>query len=349
MTWYNPGERGEGMKRYLGPLPALLFLLSLLLLLGCCGGCEMATGEDFTLPEAPSPLPQPGDGYITTLFYPDEQWRLLIPLQRELAETETAVRSTIEQLIRTPPREKDLAPLGLVPLLPEETAVLGIHIDESGPARVDLSGPFLGYDPDHERLILGGLLCTLRQFPEIERLEIMVEGSVPEKLPGGAPGGIPLGPECLVNLEVDDALEDYHNFTAVTVYFCFPTPAGRILYVPVTRALPSVEEHAAAALEELLAGPRRGSPLFSDIAPGTALRSLRIEEGVAIADLSGELLDYEGGRTGAENMAAQLLLTLGRLEGVSRVQILVEGEPVSLPEGIDLGAPLEPPALYNYY
>ena len=37
-----------------------------------------------------------------------------------------------------------------------------------------------------------------------------------------------------------------------------------------------------------------------------------------MVDLSEKLLDYEGGRTGAENMVNQLLLTLGRLEDVER-------------------------------
>lgn len=336
------------MKRSAAFLPVLL-LMPLLLLLALCFGCEAGQREKFTLPEAPPPLPQPGDGYITTLYYPDEEWRILIPLQRELAETGTAVRSTLEQLTAAPQRQKELASLGLTPLLPAGTEILGIHIDGLGPARVDFSSSFLEYDPHCERLVLGGLLCTLRQFPEVERLEIMVEGNIPERFPGETPGGLPLGPECFVNLEVDDALEDYQKYTAVTVYFCFPTPPGRILYVPVTRALPPVEERAAAALQELLAGPRRGSPLFSDIVPGTALRSLQIEEGLAVVDLSEKLLDYEGGRTGAENMVNQLLLTLGRLEDVERVQILVEGEQVELPEEIDLTVSLEPPAVYNFY
>ena len=325
-----------------------LFLLLLALAI-CLPGCADPPGEPFSLPAEPPLPPEPGGGYLGTLYYPDNELRFLVPVQRAIPETETVVRNTLEQLVETPQLEKELKPLGLVPLLPEKTVILGIHIGETGPARVDFNSPFLQYDPSAERLVLGGLLCTLRQFPQVEQLKIMVEGDSPEKYPGGTPGAIPLGPECLLNLEVDDALDDYHNYTAVTIYFCLPTPQGRTLYVPVTRALQPVEEHRVAALKELLDGPRKGSGLFSDIPPGTELISLHLEEELAIIDLSAELLTYEGGRTGAENMLNQILLTLVRLEGIGKVQLLVEGEKVTLPEGLDLSNPLEPPAACNYF
>lgn len=330
----------------------VLFLLLFIFLLNVCfPGCirETPPREEFKLPEAPPLAPEPGSGYISTFYYPDRQWRFLVPVQREIPETETVVRNTLDKLTGTSQLQEELEPLGLVPLLPGETTILGIHIDEAGLARVDFSRSFLEYNPSGERLVLGGLLCTLRQFPGIERLEIMIEGQTQEKFPGGTPGRIPLGPESLINLEVDDALKDYRNFTAVTIYFCFLTPQGRILQVPVTRALLPAEDSSAAALEELLAGPRSGSGLFSDIPPGTELRGLQLAEELTIIDLSGELLAYEGGRTGAENMVNQILLTLARLEGVRKVQILVEGEKVKLPDGIDLTVPLEPPAVYNFF
>lgn len=339
------------MKRNSSRPRILLLFLWLLFFMACFTSCkpELNIREDFKLPAAPPPLPEPGEIRTGLLYYPDRQWRFLVPLQREIPEAETIVRNTLEKLFNTPRLQEELEPLGLVPLLPGETAILGIHIDEAGLARVDFSGSFLDYNPSGERLVLGGLLCTLCQFPEIERLEIIVDGVSPEKFPGGTPGRMPLGSECLINLEVDDALKDYRNFTAVTIYFCFLAPQERILYVPVTRALLPADDAAAAAFEELLAGPRRGSGLFSDIPPGTALRSLQLEDGLMVIDLNKELLAYEGGRTGAENMVNQILLTLAQLEGVSEVQILVEGEKMRLPDGIDLTVPLKPPAVYNFF
>lgn len=328
-----------------------LLLLLLLLFIACYTGCgpEPPPREEFKWPEAPQLPPEPGAGRVGLLYYPDQQWRFLVPVQREIPEAETIVRNTLEKLVGSLQLQEELEPLGLTPLLPGETTILGIHIDEAGLARVDFSRSFLEYDPSGERFALGGLLGTLQQFPQIERLEILIEGQIPEKFPGGTSGRMTLGPESLINLEVDDALEDYRNFTAVKIYFCFVTPQGRVLYVPVTRALLPAEECSIAALGELLGGPRSGSGLFSDIPPGTKLRSLQLKEGLAIIDLTKELLSYEGGRSGAENMINQLLLTLAQLDGVSEVQILVEGEKVKLPDGIDLTTPFKPPEVYNYF
>lgn len=333
----------------LNRIPPLFLLLFFMIVnfTGCTP--EPGAGRNFEMPPCPPLQVKPGDLCTVQLYYPDGQWRFLVPLHREVQETDTIVRHTLEKMVDTPQLREELEPVGLVPLLPGETAIHGIHISEGEPARVDFSESFLGYTPSCERIVLGGLLCTLRQFPDIERLEIMIDGVNPVKFPGGTPGLVPLGPECLINLEVDDELEDYRNYTAVTVYFCFLTPREQILYVPVTRALPPADDAVAAAVEELLAGPRRGSGLFSDIPPGTILRGLQLDEGLITADFSKKLLCYEGGLTGAENMTAQILLTLASLEGAGEVQILVEGEKVKLPDGIDLTSALKPPPVYNFY
>ena len=80
-------------------------------------------------------------------------------------------------------------------------------------------------------------------------------------------------------------------------------------------------------MRELLKGPRPGSGLFSELPAGTALLSFRVEDGQAVLDLSGEFLTFQGGRTGAENMVNQILLTLSFQEKIEQVQILVvEGQ-----------------------
>ena len=119
----------------------------LLLFYGLFTGCkpELNIREDFKLPAAPPPLPEPGEIRTGLLYYPDRQWRFLVPLQREIPEAETIVRNTLEKLFNTPRLQEELEPLGLVPLLPGETAILGIHIDE-GVGSGGLAGSFLDYN-----------------------------------------------------------------------------------------------------------------------------------------------------------------------------------------------------------
>jgi germination protein M len=236
----------------------------------------------------------------------------------------------------------------LAPALPEQTLLRGMAINE-GLARVDFSASFLDYPPERERFILGSILCTLRQFSTIERVEIMVEGAKLEQFPGGTPGRMALGPQEWINLDIDDTLEDYRNFSAVILYYAHAAPNGWIFYVPVTRILPPAEDEKTTAVTELLKGPPKGIGLFSDIPRGTKLMGLQINEMVAEVNLSREFLNYQGGLTGAENAVNQVLLTLSSLEGVDQVQILIEGEKLILKDGLDLTKPLKPPDPLNYF
>lgn len=334
-------------------LPALL-LLALL----CAAGCDVLVGgqgpgpeeiphSGFVLPDPEQLSPEAGDVRLGYLYYADSRHRFLVPVRRAIPWVEGIAAATLLQLTPSPGPADALQQLGLSATLPVQTEIYGIAINDTL-ARVNFNTHFLNYPPDHERLVLGSILCTLRQFSTIETVEILVEGEKVERFPGGAPGRLPLGPECYINLELDEGMENYRNFTAVRLFFCYPSPNGRIFYVPVTRILPSGVDAHTSAVEELLKGPRKGSGLFSDIPPGTGLLHLSIEEGLAIIDLSKPFLSYQGGRTGAENMVSQILLTLSALEGVEQVQILVEGVKVTL-EGLDLSNPLTPPEVYNYF
>lgn len=311
------------------------------------GDGNQIPGGSFTLPAPPPEHPEAGDARLGMLYYPDLQWRFLVPVHREIPYTEAIARTTLEHLVAGPQLNSGLNPYGLSAPLPQGTTVLGIAINE-GVARVDLSESVLSYSPEEERLVLGSILCTLMHFSTIERVEVLVDGDWLETFPGGTPGRLPFGPECWINLEVEGNLQDYRNYTAVKLYFCYISPNGRTYYVPVNRILEPRDDETKAALQELLAGPRKGSGLFSDIPPGTELLDWSIEESLLTVNLSEQLLSYQGGRTGAENLVNQLLLTLSGLPDVEEVQILVEGQNVPLRDYPDLVSPISPPESYNY-
>ncbi len=332
----------------------LLFILTAALTLGCESLSIISEPEQEQLPFSPftlpDPLPSPPEAEevrLGFLYYSDGQYRFLVPVRRAIPWVEGIAKNTLLHLASSPDSTAELQEMGLSAILPRQTTIHGIAIND-GLARVDFSSDFLSYPPERERLVLGSILCTLRQFSTIDTVEILVEGENIDRFPGGAPGRLPLGPECYINLELDETVEDYRNFAAVKLFYCYPAPNGRILYVPVTRILPSTEDVQTAAVVELLEGPRKGSGLFSDIPPGTELHSYTLVDGLAVLDFSDAFLAYQGGRTGAENMVNQILLTLFELEGVDQVQILAEGAVVTL-EGLDLTNPLTPPEVYNYF
>jgi germination protein M len=308
---------------------------------------ENASNSRFILPEPVPALSQTSEERLGYLYYADVQHRFLVPVRRYIPWVENIATATLLRLTSSPDSAEELRQLGLSPTLPAQTRIDGMSINDSQ-ARINFSAEFLKYPPEHERLVLGSILSSLRQFSNIETVEFLVEGEKVDRFPGGAPGQLPLETESYINLELDTTVEDYSNITAVTLFFCYLVPNGRILYVPVTRALPPAEDIETAAVRELLKGPRPGSGLFSDLPTGTELLSFRVEEGRAVLDLSGEFLTFQGGRTGAENMVNQILLTLSLHEEIEQVQILVEGIKVTL-EGLDLTNPLTPPEVFNYF
>ena len=199
----------------------------------------------------------------------------------------------------------------MLPVLPPATEVLGLTIRD-GLARVDLSGSFLEYDTGMEREVINSVVFTLLQFPTVEEVEIMVEGTVPGVFPGGTPGGSFLAEQRGINLEVADELDDYRNTQQVIPYFCHVMGDNHVFYIPVTRIVPGEKNIARAAVEELLQGPRYKSGLFSEIPPGTTLREVTMEEDLILVDFSREILNYRGGISGEKNTLSGKLYLLWR-------------------------------------
>ncbi len=311
--------------------------------------------EEVPLPEIPSeknsysevmPENEEEGFYRITFYYLAEDKGFTVPLTREIPADPGIARKTVEELVDTPELREKLEQEGLIPVLPPRTEVLGMHI-EDGVARINFNSSFLRYEEEKERIILNCLLCTLKQFESIETVEIMVEGSFLDEFPGGTPGRLPMGPECRVNLEVEEELEDREDYTEVTVYFLYLSPSDNYYYIPVTRVLGKKEDTMETSVQELLKGSGERPGLFSMVPVNTELESLEFEEGVVQIHFSEELLDFRGGRKGEELMLHQVALTLYRHPEVEEVYLSVEGETSNLPYGTDLSEPLPNPLPLN--
>jgi spore germination protein GerM len=129
----------------------------------------------------------------------------------------------------------------------------------------------------------------------------------------------------------------------VTVYFSDDSGA----LVPERRSGRPGEGQLAAAMRALAQGPS-GAGLIPALPSGTAVRSTRVEGGVAVVDFSAELeTGYPPGGSAAElAVVAPIVRTATEAAGTARAQILVEGRAPS-PAGaqLDLSAPLSPAEL----
>ncbi len=286
------------------------------------------------------------DGVLSfKVYFMEGKNQYLLPITILKPWTEGVARAALEKLIKGPSPAEEMR-FGISTTLPPQTNIVGINI-RGGLCRVDFSSAFLDYDPGLEREVLGSVIYTLLQFDTVNEVEIVVEGNPVEVFPGGTPGKGTFDQSYSLNLEVAEGVDDLAHGRQHRLFFCALLGENRIFYVPVTRVLAEGEEHIETTVEELLKGPRSGSGLFSELPADMQLKNFSLQGGVLAVDFSRDLLNYQGGRIGEENIKNQLVLTLTALPGVERVQILVEGEEIILPKGTSFRKPLAPPLLIN--
>ncbi len=116
---------------------------------------------------------------------------------------------------------------------------------------------------------------------------------------------------------------------SVLVYFVRAEGAGSTL-IDVPRRVAGRTPGAvlAAAMEELMAGPspqERQAGLLTAIPPGTRLRHVRIESGIAVVDVSGEV-EAGGGSSSMLGRLWQIVYTATQFPLAPRVRILIDGQ-----------------------
>lgn len=80
----------------------------------------------------------------------------------------------------------------------------------------------------------------------------------------------------------------------------------------------------------------------SPIPEGTTLRSIKVADGLATVDLSGEFqTHFHGSETEEAQTINSILRTLGQFASIERVQFLVDGKPIDALSQLPLSGPLD--------
>lgn len=323
----------NGKKRKLNRLLLAFFLgVSILLAAGCgdfSAKAKVPSGEPEMSVVKAEVFPQ----MVTVYFATKDGFMVPVTYSINKPNSENVVKFAVEKLLSGPESKY------LLRTIPAGTKLRNWHID-SHTVVVDFTKDFLKMDSRDQAVLAVNSLClTLGNIPEVRDVQILVEGKVVEKIHG---------------VTTDQPLEkQYINYSGeknpeatYKVYFSDPYA---VHMVPITLAASSGADLPRKAVEDLLHGPYTKG-LGPTVMRGTKLLGLDVEDGTATVNLSREALEYGGGST-AENMFVKsLLLTLGQFPEVKRVQILIDGERVDiLPEGTEIGKPLEPPKFANLY
>ena len=306
---------------------------------------ETARGEEPSEPAA-TPVPQDartgaavegGDSAgavskVSTIVYYQDNYGYLVPVMCSVPMEDGIAKATLSLMVQSVGNDMQAARLGLRTVLPENTK---IDLDIAGGlARIDLSKEALNTaDAAAEANMIDAIVQTLTEFESVDRVEFLIDGQKRETLPHGTPvaGEFTRGD---INLESAEPSIGLASSEAVTLYF--PADSGAVI-VPVTRLVHSRPDVNTAVLE-LAKGPGNGETLDSVVPAGCGLIDVKVEDGVAKLNFTGEFVDLVQNSDGGRMALKALVLTCTQFEGINAVEIYVDGQKYEAGQG-ELGVP----------
>lgn len=248
-----------------------------------------------------------------TLYFPTIDNSAIKTEEREVQVVEGAIlKACILALAEGPESQQLRNPI------PAGTVIRGISIKDKV-AVVDFSKEFQHTNGLEEITTRLSVVNTLTGIEGVDKVRFRIEG---EDMIGSS--GMPLG-------DVEPVLLDTEGFPVseqtrtVTLYFSGPEAlylTGEKRDIPLAEGA-SLEE---TVLTELMAGPATDG-LWGTIPKGTKLLSASTKNGVCTVNFSKEYVENSPGGTSSESMAIYSVVnTLTGLDGIQKVQFLIDGE-----------------------
>lgn len=285
----------------------------------------------------------------TVLYYKDDKG-FLVPVMRKIPwpEGRGIAKSALRSLVDNPANRNDMEEIGLVPVLPANTEIIGMSIN-NGLCKVNFTEDFLNYTNKEEELsIVKAVVYTLTEFPTINEVQVMVGGQKPTKLTYGLNVSTPLTRQDI------NYVGEGKNKGKVMVYYQGTVNGIENYFVPVTKDVEaSGNENLTAirVLESLVEGPPENSGLYSVIPDNIQVRQVDVVDGIAYVDFSEEILNIED-ESIAKDIVKSVALTLKEYYKndvyLEKVSILAEGEDIEFGEA-NKDLPAAVPTFANEY
>lgn len=263
---------------------------------------------------------------LTTVYLKNEQgWLAPVSLHLPKGEAATKLTRILEMLVVGGPYGSAV-PAGFSGVLPEGTEVEAVTLKKDEKlAIVEFNKSFGSYQAADERKILEAVTWTLLGDPEIERVQLWMDGAKLNEMPvDGTPLDRPLSRSFGINLDPGDDLT-LSQTRPVTVYFSASTPDGVPYYVPVTRFVSTDKDAVHGALGELIEGPTRGDGLEQVLTGNTVVKSVeQTEDGVITVSIEDDM--FEPGEKPPAQMLQSLVLTVTENAPDKKVRIWLNGQ-----------------------
>lgn len=253
-----------------------------------------------------------------TVYYTDSQRRYLIAQEVSInLATEDDIVSFLVESLMSPPENS-----GLYSALPRRTRLLDYSVD-NGICTINFSAEFERNSwtgCEAQRLTLLSVVNTLTQLEEIQQVEFASEGNllVSYKM-------LTISEPFVFDENAIGPVRTGMNEFDATLYVSNGTEEP-LAAVPVRVRQTAGISQAELVLEALLRYTPSNS-LFTQIPEGTRVKSVTLDNGTCLVDLSGEFL---GSEAHLVRSVRSIVASVCSLDGINSVQITVDGQ---TPEG----------------
>ena len=266
------------------------------------------------------------EGMRKTVMYFKNSDGFLVPVMRKIPWEEGIARATLMNMIDSAELRENLAPTGLLPVIPAGTEILGISVNnDTGLCKVDFSEAALSSQSEKdEENFIKGVVYTLTEFPTINEVQILVGGKALPSTTYGYDISKPLARED-INLIGNPG----DGNSKVVVYYKSMDTEDYEYYVPVTIPTLAPVANVFSALDLLFEGPPTDSGLYSDIPGGIMLHGVEVKDGTAYVDISYDSYSDNIEDGIISDIIKNIGLTLSQFEEIDNVELLIDGEVIN--------------------
>ena len=200
---------------------------------------------------------------------------------------------------------------------------------EDNSLRVVLSRDYFSLSEIDKTLTTCCIVLTLCQLDSVSRVQVSVLGTPIYSQPF-------LSPEDIIFTGAEEIPRE------ILVELYFPRSGGRGLGFEIRQlTLTEDDDLYTSVTHALLSGPENSS-LRSPFPENLTVKAVKMEGGICHVNFSSHLLEIESPPAELDLLLYSIVDTLGNLDSVNSVQLLVEGEPLKSFGNTDTSVPLEP-------
>ena len=265
-----------------------------------------------------------------TVYFPDAQWRYLVPEIRDatLSSNETSAAYVLRRLLEGPENKQ------LSSAFPPDVRLLGISIADHV-CTVNFSEEFvsgLSSNPNHNLLTVYAIVNTLTELEDIDSVQFLSNGNTITDY-----GIIRLDQPVLKYTECIGPVRTAVGEADVNLYICSQSGNGTVS-MPC-RVKQTISEPLAEAVLLRALDYEAPEGFYNPIPYGTELLSISVSGGTCYVDLSERFIPPEDTEQAEREAVWSLVMMLTDLDGISSVSLTIGGESSGLIY-LDISEPL---------